>query len=215
MKKYLVEFIGTFFLMLTIVLTVNSSMAEFAPIAIGIVLAAMIYAGMPVSGAHYNPAVSLTIWLLGRSKAKDLLWYIISQLLAGVIAAVLGIYLLRLMPDYSGIRSTGIIDFIPGSLAEFVGTFALIIVILWVAVAEQTKGNSYYGLAIGLIVVLCSYALGSVSGGAFNPAVALGMTMSGMAPWTNLVMFFAGQILAAIVASNLFHFTNKKSRISN
>jgi len=91
MGKLLTEMIGTFFLVLTIGLTVLGE-TPFAPIAIGSALMVMVYMGGHVSGAHYNPAVSLAVWMRGKLETKDLLPYwgaqIVGALLAGAIVMV-------------------------------------------------------------------------------------------------------------------------------
>src|SRR5471030_3271354 len=95
MKKYLVEFIGTFFLVLTIGMTVIDPVVAvgFAPLAIGAALMVMIYAGGHVSGAHYNPAVTLAVWLRGRCATADVIPYWVSQILGALAAAALALYL--------------------------------------------------------------------------------------------------------------------------
>ena len=88
-------------------------------------------------------------------------------------------------------------------LAEFLFTFALVYVVLNAATAEGTSGNSFYGLAIGMTVMTGAFAVGDISGGAFNPAVALGICILGISDWANiwiyLVANFAGGVVAAVV----------------
>ena len=94
MKKYLVEFIGTFFLVLTIGMTViDPGAGNLAPLAIGSALMIMIYAGGHVSGAHYNPAVTLAVWLRGRCATADVPFYFIAQVLGATAAAFVVLYL--------------------------------------------------------------------------------------------------------------------------
>jgi len=198
MKKYLVEFIGTFFLVLTIVCSINSlgENGFVAPLAIGATLMVMVYAGGHISGAHYNPAVSLAILIRGKMDKGDFLPYILSQALGAALAAFVasGVF------GYTG--SPAALEIGPALLAELLGTFALAFVILNVATTKSTEGNSYYGLAIGFTVTGMAYTLGGISGGAFNPAVALGISMANMALWSDiwiyLVACFAGASLAAI-----------------
>lgn len=170
MSRYVTEFIGTFFLVLTIGLTAVSA-APTAPLAIGSVLMVMIYMGGHVSGAHYNPAVTLALVWRGATPAGDLMPYMVAQI-AGALAAALGVAVLTgetFMPapasDVSLLAFGG---------AEFLFTFALVLVILHVATAPDTQGNQYYGLAIGFTVLAGAYAVGPVSGAAFNPAVVVG-----------------------------------------
>src|SRR5712671_7439897 len=94
MKKYLVEFIGTFFLAMTVGMTViGASAGALAPVAIGSALMVMVYAGGHVSGGHYNPAVTLAVWLRGKCPAADVPGYWASQVVGGVAAALVALYL--------------------------------------------------------------------------------------------------------------------------
>ena len=192
MRKYVVEFIGTFFLVLTIGMTVVKPGAEaLAPLAIGSALMVMIYAGGHISGAHYNPAVTLAVWLRGKCDARDAVAYMVAQVAAAVAAAGVVLYL----------KSGSTIEaaktaVVPALLSEFLFTFALAYVVLNVATAKGTAGNSFYGLAIGFTVLAGAYAVGPISGGAFNPAVAVGITVMGLASvaniWIYLLACFAG-----------------------
>jgi len=199
MKKYLTEFIGTFFLVLAIGMAViNPGAGALAPIAIGATLMVMVYAGGHVSGAHYNPAVTLAVWIRGKCPSTDVPGYLVAQIVAAVSAALLALY-------FKGDPAVvpGDVSVVPALLAEFVGTFALAYVILNVATAKSTAGNSNYGLAIGFTVTAMAFALGGISGGAFNPAVAVGITVMHLAKvaniWIYLVANFAGGAVAAFV----------------
>jgi len=198
MKKYLVEFIGTFFLVLTVGMTViDPGAGNLAPLAIGSALMIMVYAGGHVSGGHYNPAVTIAVWLRGRCPQTDVFPYIGSQLAGGIVASMLA---LALKGDV--VVTPADIKILPALIAELVGAFALAYVVLNVATAKATTGNSYYGLAIGFTVMTMAFAFGGVSGGAFNPAVAVGLTILHLAKaanlWLYLVANFAGGALAAV-----------------
>lgn len=199
--KLAYEFIGTFFLVLTIGMTVlePGSVGHFAPLAIASVLAVMIYAGGHVSGGHYNPAVSLAVAIRGKLKTNDLFAYWIVQLLAGVLAA----YLVRYL-KHTPVAPVTNFDSARVLLAEFLFTFALCFVVLNVATAKQTAGNSFYGWAIGFTVLAGAYAVGSISGAAFNPAVALGVTIMKLSLWKNLWLFVLANLLGAVAAALLF-----------
>lgn len=197
MKKYLVEFIGTFFLVLSVGMNVIApGTGSLAPLAIGATLMVMVYAGGHVSGGHYNPAVTLAVWLRGRCPHRDVLPYIGAQV-AGSIVAILTALYLKGEPAVTPAE----IKIYPALLAEFIGTFALAFVVLNVATAKATAGNSYFGLAIGFTVVVMAFALGGISGGAFNPAVAVGIVGMNLVKvanlWIYLVANFAGGALAA------------------
>ena len=205
MNKYLVEFIGTFFLVLTIGMTVIDPVVAvgFAPLAIGSALMIMVYAGGHVSGGHYNPAVTLAVWLRGRCAAADVLPYWISQILGALTAAWLAIYLTG--------NPTEIpqeIKIVPALIAEFAGTFALAYVVLNVATAKATAGNSFYGLAIGFTVATMAFALGGVSGGAFNPAVATGITVMHLEKAANIWVYLVANFAAGALAAATFRFVN-------
>ena len=191
MKKYLTEFIGTFFLVLTIGLTGN-------PLAIGSLLMVMIYAGGHISGAHYNPAVTLAVLIRGKIKSNEAILYMGSQLAGALIAAlIVGVF--RELPS----ESVQQLDITKAIIAEVLGTFALAYVILNVATAKSTAGNSYFGLAIGFTVLAMAFCFGDYSGGAFNPAVAIGASVMKAFAWKNIWIYiiacFGGGALAAIV----------------
>jgi aquaporin Z len=195
--KYLYEFIGTFFLVFTVGMTVSlgDNAAIVAPIAIASVLAVMIYAGGHLSGGHYNPAVSLAVFLRGKLSREDLVGYWLVQLLAGVVAAYITMYFIG-TTEHS--PSMDMMKIFP---AEFLFTFALCFVALNVAFSKATKGNSYFGFAIGFTVLVGAYAVGDISGAALNPAVALGVTIMNMAEWTNLWAYFVATLLAGAFAA--------------
>jgi aquaporin Z len=202
-NKYLAEFVGTFFLVLTIGCTVLAGGAGvIPPLAIGSALMVMVYAAGHISGGHLNPAVTVGVWLRGRCPARDVLPYIASQVAAaGAAAAIVGF----LRPDAA---VTAMVPNIPRALlAEFLFTFALVYVVLNAATSKGTAGNSFYGLAIGFTVLTGAFAVGDISGGAFNPAVAVGITVMGLSAWTNLWIFvvanFAGAGAAALAFRQL------------
>jgi aquaporin Z len=200
MKKYVVEFIGTFFLVLTVGCTVISRGAGIIPpLAIGSALMVMIYAGGHISGGHYNPAVTLGVWIRGRCETKDVVPYMLFQIVGGLLAAAAVKYLT------AGIPVTPIAPAIgPALLAEFLFTFALVYVVLNTATAKGTSGNSFYGLAIGFTVLTGAFAVGGISGGAFNPAVAIGVTSMGLSPWSNIWIYLVADFLGGAVAGITF-----------
>lgn len=198
MNKYITEFIGTFFLVLTIGCTVLAGQAGvIPPLAIGAALMVMIFAGGHISGAHYNPAVTLAVFLRGKCDAKDVLPYWISQILGASAAAAAATFLTGKTGEGAAIAN------VPQAfLAEFLFTFALAYVVLNVATAKDTHGNSFYGLAIGFTVMTGAFAVGHISGGAFNPAVAVGVAIMKLtAPagiWLHIVADLLGGAAAAL-----------------
>jgi len=214
MKKYLVEFIGTFFLVLTVGMTViDPGAGALAPLAIGSALMIMVYAGGHVSGGHYNPAVTLAVWLRGRCPAADVPAYWIAQIVGAFAAAALALFL-KGNPTVIPQELTVTVDLgfmklpIQALIAEFVGTFALAYVVLNVATAKATAGNSNYGLAIGFTVMVMAFALGGVSGGAFNPAVATGITVMHLEKTANLWLYLVGDLAGGALAALVFKFVN-------
>ena len=197
---YIYEFIGTFFLVFTIGMTVlEPGIGVLAPLAIGSVLTAMVFAGGHVSGAHYNPAVSLAVCLRGKITGGQLLGYWVVQLAAAIVAAYLTVYL-----KGSSAGTPMVLDTTHALIAEFLFTFALCFVVLNVATAKKTAGNSFFGLAIGLIVLVGAYAVGTISGGAFNPAVALGISIMKLSAWNNLWIFLVATLLGGACAAGVF-----------
>ena len=205
MNKYIAEFIGTFFLVLTIGCTgIGAGASVIAPLAIGAALMVMVFAGGHISGAHYNPAVTLGVLIRGKVKAADVVPYMVAQLAAAAIAALVVSKFLR-----AGIVATPIVPKIgPALLAEFLFTFALVYVVLNAATAEGTSGNSFYGLAIGMTVMTGAFAVGDISGGAFNPAVALGISVLGISSWNNIWIYLLADFAAAVVAAVVFNIIN-------
>ena len=169
MKKYITEFIGTFFLVAVICLTNGNFLA---PIAVGSLLTAIIYMGYPVSGAHYNPATTLAVLILKKISLKDSLIYILMQLIAGCGGALC--YILVWGRNMGIPRPNMEINIIKPLFVEAMFTFIMILVILYVAASKRSAGNAYYGLAIGLTVTGIGIAASNTSGGAFNPAVGFG-----------------------------------------
>lgn len=206
MRKYITEFIGTFFLVLTVGMVVNGGKGDFAPLAIGSALMVMIFAGGHISGGHYNPAVTLAVLIRGRIALPDALVYMVVQIAGGFAASGAVIYLLGDKIAY--VQPEVFADAIKPLVAEVIGTFALAYVVLNTATAKGTSGNSFYGLAIGFTVLTMAYALGGISGGAFNPAVAVGVSNMNMANWSDIWVFLVGNFGGAALAAIVFKINN-------
>jgi aquaporin Z len=208
MNKYFAELIGTFFLVLTIGCTViGHGAGVLAPLAIGSALMVMIFAGGHISGGHFNPAVTLGVWLRGKCEAKDLLPYMIFQIVGAVLAA-LAVRFLKAGAAITPLQPATI----PALVAEFLFTFALVYVVLNVATAESTSGNSFFGLAIGFTVMVGAFSVGNISGGAFNPAVAVGISVMGLSSWANLWIYLVADFAGAAVAAGAFKALNPAER---
>lgn len=202
--KLIAEFVGTFIFLLTIALIVPQN-SQFAPLVIGSVLMSMVYMGGHVSGAHYNPAVSLAVMLRGKMSSSDMLTYWGTQIVAGILGFLAGGWMTG---TTTGIAPGVDIDLAKALIVEILFTFALCSVVLNVATAKSTSGNSFYGLAIGFTIVVAAFAGGGISGGAFNPAVGIGATVAhaamGNGGWSDLWLYIAGPLIGAILASIVF-----------
>ena len=204
MKKYIAEFIGTFFLVLTVGCTVIPGAAGvIAPLAIGGALMVMVFAGGHISGGHFNPAVTLAVFMRGRCDAKDVVPYWVAQLAAAIAAAFVAVFLVGKSGTPMEIAS------IPQALvAEFLFTFALAYVVLNSATAKGTANNSFYGLAIGMTVMVGAFSVGSISGGAFNPAVALGIGMMKLVNISQIWIHVSADLVGGMLAALTFKLLN-------
>ena len=205
-QKLTTEFIGTFFLSLTIcTAAVYGSAGEYAPFGIAATLMVMIYAGGHISGAHYNPAVTVSIYLRGACEKDEVLPYIASQVIAAVSAAIVVEWCLSSFPDaLSPVAEDLGTDAI---VAELLFTFALAYVILNVATTESTSGNGYYGAAIALVVLAGAITVGSISLASFNPAVTSALIVSGNLAIADSWMHFVPQFVGAVLATYVYKST--------
>jgi aquaporin Z len=206
--KIVVEFIGTFFLVFTVCTATNpkTGAGALAPLAIGATLMVMVFAGGHVSGGHYNPAVSTAMLLRGKLTSSDWVNYVAIQLVAGVAGGLLA----------RGLNGAGHTGDLASAwkifVVEFIFTFALAYVVLNVATARATEGNSFYGLAIGFTLAAGVFAVGGVSGGAFNPAVALGASVLGIFSWSNYWIYVVASLVAGGVAAGVFLYLQPDER---
>jgi aquaporin Z len=197
-RKLVVEFIGTFMLVFTVGMATNKAGAgALAPLAIGAALMVVVFAGGHISGGHFNPAVSSAVFFRGRMLANEFGAYMVIQFVAAVLAG-LTVRVVGGHEAHAAVAGAGRM-----LIAEFLFTFTLAWVVLNVATSRGTQGNSFYGLAIGFTVLTGAFAVGGISGGAFNPAVALGAMVTGLLKWSNIWIYlladFAGGITAAFV----------------
>ena len=198
MKKTLTEFIGTFFLVMGAALGGGMGAA--------LALMVMVYAGGHISGAHYNPAVSLAVWIRGRLSIGDLIGYWMSQVAGALAAALVVSYVFN--NDGAGVCAVPVSGIMQGLVAELIGTFALAYVVLNVATAKGNSGNSFYGLAIGGTVLAMATVLGKYSGGAYNPAVAIGLSLQKSLCWGQIWIYLAGCFGGGILAGFVFNLNN-------
>jgi aquaporin Z len=204
MNKYITEFIGTFFLVLTIGCTVIPGVpGVIPPLAIGAALMVMIFAGGHVSGAHYNPAVTLAVFIRGRCPAKDVVPYWVAQIAGAVAAAFIAMFLCGKTGTPMEIAN------VPQALvAEFLFTFALAYVVLNCATAKGTLDNSFYGLAIGFTVMAAAFSVGAISGGAFNPAVAVGIGLMKLVNFSQIWIHVSADLVGGLLAAIAFKAIN-------
>jgi aquaporin Z len=200
-RKLGVEFIGAFFLVLVVGLASRSA-GSLAPLAIGATLMVMVFAGGHISGGHYNPAVSTAVMVRGRLPWREWIAYVLTQLVAGCAAA--GV-IAALGYQFAAPAHTAGIG--PMLVAEFLFTFALCYVVLNVATAKGTEGNSFYGIAIGSTIGLGALSVGAISGGAFNPAVALGASLMGIFEWSHIWIYLGAELVGGAAAAGAFLIT--------
>jgi aquaporin Z len=200
-RRYAVEMVGTFFLVFTVA-ACGLGGSAYTPLAAGAVLAAMIYAGGHVSGGHFNPAVTLAVLLRGRIGLRDAAWYWIAQLAAGLIAAAAA----RAVVNPARVTALTLSGraMTAAAVAELLFTFALCSVVLNVATSRRQQGNAFFGLAIGFTVLAGAFAVGGISGAAFNPAVALGAAVGGLFPWSTLWIYLVAEVVAGAAAGLAF-----------
>lgn len=202
MNKVITEFIGTFFLVM--------GAALGGGIGAALALMIMVYAGGHISGAHYNPAVSLAVWIRGKLSIGDLIGYWMSQVAGGLLAAII-------VANIFGMEGTAdcvIADdgITKALIAELLGTFALAYVVLNVATAKGTSGNSFYGLAIGGTVLAMATVIGKFSGGAFNPAVAISLSLQKTFCWPQIWIYLLGGFAGAALAGLVFKMNNPEDK---
>ena len=204
MRKYLTEFVGTLFFVLTIGLVATPN-HPLAPLIIGTALMVVVFMGGHVSGAHYNPAVTLAVFLRGKLPASEVLPYIAAQ----VLGALAGAYLSYLLLDRTFAPAPGATATTAMALmVEVFYTLLLALVVLNVATSPTNEGNSFYGAAIGATIMVAAFAGGPISGGAFNPAVATGAivvnVLCGDGTWTHFWLYLAGPLAGGALAAGVY-----------
>jgi aquaporin Z len=208
MRVYLTEFIGTFFLVFTIGLAIHTG-SPMAALAIGSGLMIMVYMGGHISGAHYNPAVTLAVVMRGKLPLTEAVPYWISQILGAFVASWM-VYVVT-GSTFAPAPGEGA-SALQALLVEFLFTFALASVVLNVATHRKTAGNSFYGLAIGFTVATGAFVGGPISGGGFNPAVGIGpilmSALKGADGFGNLWLYLVGPLAGGAVAAIVFRWVN-------
>jgi len=202
-EKYVAEFVGTFLLVFTVGCNVLSGSPVWAATSIACVLMVSIYALGGVSGANFNPAVSLTLGLSNKLDWMNVGIYCAVQLIAGIAA---GFCYFGLMGDKFNLAPTKGFSWWQAGLAEVIYTFMLCFVVLNVATSKKHAGkNQFYGLAIGFVIVAGGYGAGHISGGCFNPAVAFGIDVSSAQLGFGWCLAYTGfEIIGAAIAAGLY-----------
>jgi len=201
------ETLATFLFVLSIIAAVNSA-SPFAPLAIGFALTVLVYATGHISGAHLNPAVSIGVFIRGGLSLADLAAYIVAQFVGGLLAALVSFAV------WPAAEQAVEIDLGQAFVVELIFTLILVWVVLNVATSKDNDGNSFYGLAIGGVVFVGATSVGAISGGGFNPAVALGLSVSGQFDWANLWLYVLAPIVGAAIAAVLFRVLNAEDKVA-
>ena len=202
MSKYLAEAIATFAL---IFVGAGSVLAGVGVLGIafahGLVLAVMIYATAHVSGAHINPAVTISMWATKRMRSIEAVKYIISQLAGASVAALfLAAIYGNIAPSVNNL-ATGISP-TTGLLVEIILTFFLVFVIFATSI-DKRNASGHAPLAIGFVLIFDHIIALGLTGASMNPARTFGPALiSGM--WANHLIYWAGPIIGALIAAFLY-----------
>lgn len=201
MKQYLMEGIGTLLLVHLVILISNNAPVGQAPIAYGATVAALLYAGRSISGAHFNPAISVAMLILGKLERWDFPYYLLAQIIGGALGAILAVFLIRC----GGTAEAPLhpYDMMCVFFAEAAGTFALVFVFL-TTTSKVTTGNANYGLAVGFIVLAAAYALGNISPATFNPVLAFALAIVGKIAWGDIWPSLIGALAGAAAGASAF-----------
>ncbi|MCC6281597.1 MAG: aquaporin [Saprospiraceae bacterium] len=207
MHKYLTEFIGTFFLSLTAILATTGNYSAMAPLAVGAILIGLTGIGWEISGAHYNPVVSLALLIRGKMERTDFLYYILAQVFGAILAGTIAVFLTE-----SSLSSIPEIDprqnaLLPAIIAEFLGTFAWTMVVVHAVLNKSNATRS--SIMLGMVVLALGIAFRDMSGAIFNPAVAVAYMIAGMAFWNDLLLYLIGPMLGAGAAASVFYLMDK------
>jgi aquaporin Z len=170
------EFVGTFLLVFTVGCNVMGGTGIAGVLSIASVLTVSIFALGSVSGANFNPAVSLALFMNGNLSFGKMATYMLTQVVAGICA---GLSYLSLYGDAMNLEPGAGVKWHCAGAVEFLYTFMLVFVVLRAAVADvNPDSKEYFAPAIGFVIIAGGYAVGGISGGAFNPAVAIGVDVA-------------------------------------
>jgi len=203
--EILAEFTGTFLLIFTVGCNVLGGAGTWAGVSIACVLMVCIYAFGGISGANFNPAVSIGLGLSQQLGGPGMDWgkvgvYSAVQIAAGITAAFCYTGLFGKPFALGPAKGFGVAE---ACAAELLYTFMLVFVVMNVAASKDAKGKSFYGLAIGFVIIAGAYGAGAISGGCFNPAVALGIDVSSFG-FKYFLPYVLAEIVGAAMAVGLF-----------
>ncbi|MEM7654703.1 MAG: aquaporin [Bacteroidota bacterium] len=211
MKRYLAEFLGSLFLVLTVGLSLSADIGVMAPLVMGCMLVGLTYLTGHLSGAHLNPAISVAVLIRGRMNWKEAGWYVLAQLLGGFAAA--GLALILVQDD--AFRFAEVVSppsnatYFQVMLVECLFSFLLVLVHLRVIPNGHQPANAYFGLALGMTFLASMYAARDISVGIFNPATAVGPNIVG-AEFHDFWLYLVGPLLGAVLAAFTANFLEKK-----
>ena len=207
-SQYLAEFIGTFFMVFfgcgAIILSQISSnySSEFIPIIFGGAVSIMIYATGHISGAHFNPAVTLAFWSVGRFPFKRVPGYIIAQTLGATLASLVHKVIFQGQHDFGKtLISTTVTS---GFLVEVLISFSLMFVIISVATDSRAVGE-LAGIAIGSTVAICAFVGGPMTGASMNPARTLGPGILAM-DFSHLWLYLLAPVIGTILGAKTYEY---------
>ena len=194
LPMYLAEFVGTLIVTCTFAMVTQPNITYYtssnindktqetqesfiAPVAVGFVMIALIYAFGHISGAHFNPSITIAVYIRGFITISDAFIFILVQLIGGFIGALCAWLITGIQPYIE-----------PGNkykdrygsvfVIEFIYAFAIAIVVINVATTEAQRGNFFYGVSIGMCICAAVASAQKISGGAFNPAVGTALSIT-------------------------------------
>ena len=194
MKKYILELIGTFFIVFTVGLGSN-------PLAVGFAYISMIYIGFNISGAHYNPVISIVMFLKKKIDTKNLILYVLFQILGSCLAA-LSISVMKSNMQIQPVLADSIYSVL---FIEAIFTFFIVLAYIRVT-SEELKNNSFYGLVIGLPLIVGMFSASAVSGAVFNPAVSIGPSLIDIVTKDGVSQYFTWYYLIGPILGGIFAF---------
>jgi aquaporin Z len=195
-RRYAAELLGAFFLVLTLLCTSAVSLV-LAAASVAAVLVVCVWVGAHLSGGHFNPAVTLGVYLRGGMSSLDLWSYWAAQLSGALLAAVVAMLVL---PG----RSAGVPDastVAPVAVLELLFTFALVYVVLSVGASGQQELNVFLGVASGVVVLAGMLAVSALSTAAFNPAIAFGLSVDGVVDWPTVAAYVGAELVGGATAA--------------